>query len=72
MFQSLLSWIRHSRFRVHMDADKFDCFNPCCRGSGIPGARAARNPEDIPGFQSLLSWIRHSRKPGTLCSLPKT
>ncbi|ACN13677.1 hypothetical protein HRM2_05630 [Desulforapulum autotrophicum HRM2] len=37
-------------------------FNPCCRGSGIPGSVGNQPGTDNNHlFQSLLSWIRHSR-----------
>ncbi|ACN13674.1 hypothetical protein HRM2_05600 [Desulforapulum autotrophicum HRM2] len=61
MFQSLLSWIRHSRKRAEVELERAKCFNPCCRGSGIPGIHFKRLFELAFEFQSLLSWIRHSR-----------
>ncbi|ACN13679.1 hypothetical protein HRM2_05650 [Desulforapulum autotrophicum HRM2] len=61
-FQSLLSWIRHSRPDISPAHQSVASFNPCCRGSGIPGGHPPAAPCDpAPGFQSLLSWIRHSR-----------
>ncbi|ACN13681.1 hypothetical protein HRM2_05670 [Desulforapulum autotrophicum HRM2] len=43
----MLSWIRHSRILTEPDPGIVTSFNPCCRGSGIPG------------MLRLLAWFRH-------------
>ncbi|ACN13671.1 hypothetical protein HRM2_05570 [Desulforapulum autotrophicum HRM2] len=63
MFQSLLSWIRHSRIAADRSSPYWAIgFNPCCRGSGIPGCFIFSFFVLRTAFQSLLSWIRHSRQ----------
>ncbi|ACN13675.1 hypothetical protein HRM2_05610 [Desulforapulum autotrophicum HRM2] len=63
MFQSLLSWIRHSRPSTIIGSSDISSFNPCCRGSGIPGILTDPAPGMVTSFNPCC---RGSGIPGSM------